>query len=104
VRYILLLSFLLINTSFVNTAFASSEIESTKVSELSVEDLRKIVRSIVQDSIEKCEVNGTMEGRAKVNLRVEGEVNAKMTCDFNKSITRTLDSSLDKYSYPDLEK
>ena len=56
VRYILLLSFLLINASFVNTAFASSEIESTKVSELSVEDLRKIVRSIVQDSIEKCEV------------------------------------------------
>ena len=90
-RYILLLSFLLLNS-----VFASSEIESTKVSELSVEDLRKIVRSIVQDSIEKCEVNGTMEGRAKVNLRVEGEVNAKMTCDFNKSITRTLDSSLGK--------
>lgn len=90
-RYILLLSFLLLNS-----VFASSELESTKVSELSVEDLRKIVRSIVQDSIEKCEVNGTMEGRAKVNLRVEGEVNAKMTCDFNKSITRTLDSSLDK--------
>jgi hypothetical protein len=91
VRYILLLSFLLLNS-----VFASSEIESTKVSELSVEDLRKIVRSIVQDSIEKCEVNGTMEGRAKVNLRVEGEVNAKMTCNFNKSTTRTLDSSLDK--------
>ncbi len=90
-RYILLLSFLLLNS-----VFASSEIESTKVSELSVEDLRKIVRSIVQDSIEKCEVNGTMEGRAKVNLRVEGEVNAKMTCNFNKSTTRTLDSSLDK--------
>ena len=90
-RYILLFSVLLLNT-----AFASDEIESTKVSELSVEDLRKIVRSIVQDSIEKCEVNGTMEGRAKVNLRVEGEVNAKMTCNFNKPTTRTLDSSLDK--------
>jgi hypothetical protein len=91
VRYILLLSFLLLNS-----VFASSEIESTKVSDLSVEDLRKIVRSIVQDSIEKCEVNGTMEGRAKFNLGVEGEVNAKMTCNFNKSTTRTLDSSLDK--------
>ena len=90
-RYILLLSFLLLNS-----VFACSEIESTKVSELSVEDLRKIVRSIVQDSIEKCEVNGTMEGRAKVNLRVEGEVNAKMTCNFNKPTTRTFDSSLDK--------
>jgi len=25
-----------------------------------------------------------MEGRAKVNLKVEGEVVAKMTCDFEK--------------------
>jgi hypothetical protein len=91
VRYILLFSVLLLNT-----AFASDEIESTKVSELSVEDLRKIVRSIVQDSIEKCEVNGTMEGRAKFNLGVEGEVNAKMTCNFNKPTTRTFNSSLDK--------
>jgi hypothetical protein len=29
-------------------------------------------------------VTGTMEGRAKVNLKVEGEVVAKMTCDFEK--------------------
>jgi hypothetical protein len=49
----------------------------------------------VQDSIEKCEVNGTMEGRAKVNLKVEGEVKAKMTCDFNELFKENLDSRLE---------
>ena len=65
-----------------NLALANDKIESTKVADLTVEELEKIVRLIVQDSIEKCEVNGTMKGRAKVNLKVEGEVEAKMTCDF----------------------
>jgi len=65
-----------------NLALANDKIESTKVADLTVEELEKIVRLIVQDSIEKCEVNGNMKGRAKVNLKVEGEVEAKMTCDF----------------------
>ena len=63
---------------------ANNKIESVKVADLTVEELKKIVRLIVQDSIEKCEVNGTMNGRAKVNLKVEGEVEAKMTCDFKE--------------------
>ena len=75
-----------------NLLLASDEIEFAKVADLSVDDLRKIVRSIVQDSIEKCEVNGTMQGRAKVNLKVEGEVNAKMTCDFNQPLKQNIDS------------
>ena len=52
------------------------------VSELSINELKQIVRSIVEESIEKCIVTGTMEGRAKVNLKVEGEVVAKMECEF----------------------
>ena len=52
------------------------------VSELSIVELKQIVRDIVEDSIEKCSVSGTMEGRAKVNLKVEGEVVAKMDCVF----------------------
>jgi len=44
------------------------------VSELSTNELKQIVRSIVEESIEQCVVTGTMEGRAKVNLKVEGEV------------------------------
>ena len=63
---------------------ANNKIESVKVADLTVEELKKIVRLIVQDSIEKCEVNGTMNGRAKVNLKVEGVVEAKMTCDFTE--------------------
>ncbi|MDB2599858.1 hypothetical protein OAM47_01400 [Gammaproteobacteria bacterium] len=75
---------LIIPILLTNLLLAGDEIESTKVADLSVEELKKIVRSIVQDSIEKCEVNGTMKGRAKVNLKVEGEVEAKMTCDFSE--------------------
>ena len=54
------------------------------VSELSINELKEIVRSIVEESIEQCVVTGTMEGRAKVNLKVEGEVIAKMECEFIK--------------------
>ena len=42
---------------------------------------------IVEESIEQCTVTGTMEGRAKVNLRVEGEVIAKMSCEFESKKT-----------------
>ena len=58
------------------------------VSELSIEGLKNIVRDIVEESIEKCSVSGTMNGRAKVNLKVEGEVFAKMECEFEESKTK----------------
>ena len=52
------------------------------VSELTITELTEIVRTIVEESIEQCVVSGTMNGRAKVNLKVEGEVIAKMECEF----------------------
>ena len=64
--------------------FATEETDERKVSDLSINELKEIVRFIVEESIEQCTVTGTMEGRAKVNLKVEGEVVAKMTCDFEK--------------------
>ena len=64
--------------------FAAEETDERKVSDLSINELKEIVRLIVEESIEQCTVTGTMEGRAKVNLKVEGEVVAKMTCDFEK--------------------
>ena len=77
------MKFILIIPIFLSSLLlANNKIESVKVADLTVEELKQIVRLIVQDSIEKCEVNGTMKGRAKVNLKVEGEVEAKMTCDF----------------------
>ena len=64
--------------------FATEETDERKVSDLSINELKEIVRLIVEESIEQCTVTGTMQGRAKVNLKVEGDVVAKMTCDFEK--------------------
>ena len=71
--------------TFLFFGFLHAEVIDTekKVSELSVDELKQIVRQIVEESIEQCVVSGTMQGRAKVNLKVEGEVVAKMTCEFN---------------------
>ena len=68
---------------YLTLLFASDLSDQRKVSDLSVEELTEIVRMIVEESIEQCVVSGTMQGRAKVNLKVEGEVVAKMTCEFN---------------------
>ena len=62
--------------------FSNEDTDERKVSELSIDELKQIVRMIVEESIEQCTVTGTMEGRAKVNLKVEGEVVAKMSCEF----------------------
>ena len=67
--------------------FATQEVDERKVSDLSINELKEIVRLIVEESIEQCTVTGTMQGRAKVNLKVEGEVVAKMTCDFDQEQT-----------------
>ena len=79
-KYILLVIFLL-----PNFAVAANDSDDRKVSELSIDELKQIVRMIVEESIEQCTVTGTMEGRAKVNLKVEGEVVAKMSCEFESN-------------------
>ena len=76
-KFILLCIFLL-----PNFVIAADDSDDRKVSELSIDELKQIVRMIVEESIEQCTVTGTMEGRAKVNLEVEGEVIAKMSCEF----------------------
>ena len=75
---------LLLLASLPLITFADSTSDKRLVSELSIDELKQIVRSIVEESIEQCVVTGTMEGRAKVNLKVEGEVVAKMECEFEK--------------------
>ena len=76
-KFILLGIFLL-----PNFVIGANDSDDRKVSELSIDELKQIVRMIVEESIEQCTVTGTMEGRAKVNLKVEGEVVAKMSCEF----------------------
>ena len=63
--------------------FISSN-EATTLDQITVEELTSIVRVIIQESLEKCKVVGTMEGRAKVNLAVIGSVEAEMYCDFEE--------------------
>ena len=48
--------------------FATQEVDERKVSDLSINELKEIVRLIVEESIEQCTVTGTMQGRANVNL------------------------------------
>ena len=77
---------ILILLLLTQTVFANTDQDDRKVSDLTVQELTETVRSIVQESIEKCVVAGTMEGRAvPLSLKVEGEVIAKMTCNFNQT-------------------
>ena len=71
---------------FTQTLFAYSDQDDRKVADLTVQELTETVRAIVQESIEKCIVAGTMDGRAvPLSLKVEGEVVAQMTCNFGMS-------------------
>ena len=76
-------TFVVLSLFFSSVIFAE-EPDKRLVSELTIEELTQTVRKIVEESIEKCTVAGTMEGRARVNLAVEGEVVAKMECDFEE--------------------
>ena len=68
---------------FLSPLLIGEELKEERfVSELTITELTEIVRNIVEESIEQCVVSGIMEGRAKVNLKVEGEVIAKMECEF----------------------
>ena len=76
------MKFLILSSVLFSSLFFADDDADRKVSELSVAELKQIVRMIVEESIEQCSVSGTMEGRAKLNLAVEGEVVARMTCEF----------------------
>lgn len=76
------MKFLILSSALFSSLFFADDDTDRKVSELSVAELKQIVRMIVEESIEQCTVSGTMEGRAKLNLAVEGEVVARMTCEF----------------------
>ena len=64
----------------------SEDVSQKKISEISVEDLTNIVRMIVQEAMTNCTVTGEMNGRAKLNLDVEGEVVARLECVFEEEV------------------
>ncbi len=76
----LLIMFLIITSTH---SFAE---DGMTVGDLTVEQLTEIVRTILQESLQKCLVTGSMKGRAKVNLAVVGSVEAKMECNFDQEL------------------
>jgi len=61
---------------------SAEDYKNKKISEITVEELTNIVRMIVQETLDNCMVTGEMQGRAKFNLDVEGDVTAKLECNF----------------------
>ena len=54
------------------------------VSDLSVEQFSEVLKAIVQQTLEECAVEGNMEGKAKLNLDVTGDVTATIVCTINE--------------------
>ena len=73
---------LLLLPLFIN----AEDVKDQKISDISVEDLTNIVRMVVQETLAYCMVTGEMQGRARLNLDVEGEVIARLECDFQKPV------------------
>ena len=59
---------------------SSESNDSPLVSNLPVEQFSEVVKAIVQQTLEECAVEGDMEGKAKLNLEVTGDVTAKIVC------------------------
>ena len=72
---------LLISTAALSDEHDLENSESIMVSDLTVEEFRGVVTTIVQQVLENCSVEGDMEGKAKLNFNVVGEVTAKMVCE-----------------------
>ena len=62
---------------------SSERNDSPLVSDLSVDQFSEVVKRIVQQTLEECAVEGDMEGKAKLNLDVTGDVTAKIVCETN---------------------
>ena len=63
---------------------SSDSNDSPVVSDLPVEQFSEVVKAIVQQTLEECAVEGGMEGKAKLNLDVIGNVTARIVCDTNE--------------------
>ena len=64
---------------------SSESNDSPLVSDLSVEQFSEVVKAIVRQTLEECAVEGDMEGKAKLNLDVTGDVTAKIVCKTNNN-------------------
>ena len=67
---------------------SSESNDPTLVSDLSVEQFSEVLKAIVQQTLEECAVEGNMEGKAKLNLDVTGDVTAKIVCNVNEGFEK----------------
>ena len=74
---------LLVQAKDVADTPSSESNDSPLVSDLSVDQFSEVVKRIVQQTLEECTVEGDMEGKAKLNLDVTGDVSAKNVCKTN---------------------
>ena len=67
---------------------SSGSNDSPLVSDLSVKQFSEVVKAIVQQTLEECAVEGDMEGKAKLNLDVTGDVTAKIVCNVSEGFEK----------------
>ena len=56
------------------------DIHEQLVTELTVGELRGIIRELINQTLERCIVEGVMEGKSSITLRVVGDVRADIKC------------------------
>ena len=69
------------STQYKEPDTAAKKSKTEQLVNLNTEEFAEVVKSIVQDTLQACEVQGGMQGRAKMNLAVVGEVKAKLVCE-----------------------
>ena len=75
-HFIMALAFLLPPIAAGN----QENIDDQLVIELTVGELRGIIREIINQTLERCIVEGLMEGTSSITLRVVGDVRANIKC------------------------
>jgi len=69
------------STQYKVSSAERADTPSAQLVDLNTDEFAEVVKSIVQDTLQAWEVQGGMEGRAKMNLAVVGEVKAKLVCE-----------------------
>ena len=74
---ILVIGFLISGPMLADT---DGRLEHKPITDLTVGELKLLIRTIVNETLEGCVVEGTMEAKTTLKLRVFGHVEAKINC------------------------
>ncbi|MDP6399016.1 MAG: hypothetical protein QF598_08070 [Arenicellales bacterium] len=61
-------------------ADTDKRLEDKPITDLTVGELRLLIQVIVNETLERCVVEGKMEGKSTLSLRVLGDVKANINC------------------------